>query len=102
MLFALSWHKMVGESGRFSSRSSLTPRLSFPDRFPSLLDYQDSSESGDTDILSENEGIGTQIPSDKAKQLPVPVSVREGKSDDLEPLIVPDDVSGKFWFNFQF
>lgn len=59
MLFALSWHKMVGESGRFSSRSSLTPRLSFPDRFPSLLDYQDSSESGDTDILSENEGIGT-------------------------------------------
>ena len=62
----------------------------------------DSPGSGDTDdVSSENESVETcsQVQKVRQKQLPVPVSMREGKSDDL---ILSDNVSGKLWLSFQF
>ena len=66
-----------------------------------------SSESGDTDdVSSGNDSVEllTQVQKVRPKhtlpkQLPVPFSVREGKSDDL---ILSDNVSGKLWFSFHF
>ena len=91
---------MLGEGGRVRSRAFLKARLSSPDDcFSSKMD---SPGSGDTDdVSSENDSVGTstQVQKVRPKQLPVPVSVREGKSDDL---ILSDNVSGMLWFSFHF
>lgn len=91
---------MVGEEGGVCSRSFLKARFSSPDDF--FSSKMDSPGSGDTDdVSSENDSVGTctQVQKVRPKQLLVPVSVREGKSDDL---ILSDNVSGKLWFSFQF
>ena len=84
---------MVGDGGWVNSRASLKPRLSSPDDcFSSKMD---SPGSGDTDDASnENDSTGTctQVQKNRPKQLPVLVSVREAKGDDL---ILSDNVSGK-------
>ena len=89
---------MVGGVSGFSTRAFLKPRLSSPnDCFSSKMD---SPGSGDTDdASSENDSVGTctQVQKIRPKQLPVPVSVREAKGDDL---ILSDNVSGKLWFSF--
>ena len=62
----------------------------------------DSPGSGDTDdVSSENDSVETCHRYKKFAQnsFQFPLSVREGKSDDL---ILLDNVSGKLWFGFQF
>ena len=62
----------------------------------------DSPGGGDTDdALSETDSLGTctQVQRVRPKKLPVPASVREGKSDDL---IFSDNVPGKLKLRFSF
>jgi len=51
----------------------------------------------DASIKNDSAGTCTQVKKNRSKQLPVPVSVREAKGDDL---ILSDNVSGKLWFSF--
>ena len=89
---------MVGDRSRGCARAFLKPRLASPDDcFSSKMD---SPGGGDTDdASSENDSVGTctQVRWVRPKQLPVPISVREGKSDDV---ILSDNVSGKLCFSF--
>ena len=83
-----------------AARNFLKPRLSSPD--DCFSSNMDSPGCGDTDdASSENDSVGTctQVQKVRSKQLPVPASVREGKSDDL---ILSDNVSGKLYFSFHF
>ena len=60
----------------------------------------DSPGGGDTDdASSENNSVGTctQVRWVRPRELPVPVIVHEGKSDDV---ILSDNVSGKLCFSF--
>ena len=89
---------MVSNRSRVCARAFLKPRLSSPDDcFSSKMD---SPGGGDMDhASSENDSVGTctQVQRVRPKQLPVPVSVCEGKSDDV---ILSDNVSGKLCFSF--
>lgn len=89
---------MVSNRSRVCACALLNPRLASPhDCFSSKMD---SSGGGDTDdASSENDSVGTctQVQWVRPKELPVPVIVHEGKSDDV---ILSDNVSGKLCFSF--
>ena len=100
MHFSLSVEEMVGEGSRVCSCAFLKATLSSPDDcFSSKMDSPGSGETDD--VSSENDSVGTstQVQKVRPKQLPVPVSVGDEKSDDL---VLSDNVSGKLWFSFHF
>lgn len=91
--FSLIVEEMVGEINGVGARAFLKPTLSSPeDCFSSKMDSPGGG--GTDDVSSENDSVGpcTQVQKVRPKRLPVPVSVCEGKSDDL---ILSDNVSGK-------
>lgn len=89
---------MVSDRSRVCACAFLNPRLASPhDCFSSKMD---SPGGGDTDdALSENDRVGTctQVRWVRPKELPVLISVREGKSDDV---ILSHNFSGKLCFSF--
>lgn len=100
MRFTLSVEEMVGGGGSMASRTFLKPRLSSPDDcFSSNMDSPGGADTDDASSENDSVGTCTQVQRVRPKQLPVPASVREGKSDDL---ILSDNVSGKLCFSFHF